>query len=157
MSIEAKFTHTNLVAKNWRRLARFYKEVFGCIPVPPERDLAGQWLDEATGLSGAHIRGIHLKLPGHGDTGPTLEIFEYDVEKDPLETAANRPGFGHVAFAVPDVNAAREAVLAAGGGKVGQVVSVEVTGAGTITFAYLTDPEGNIIEVQHWASTPDVT
>ncbi len=27
-------------------------------------------------------------------------------------------------------------------------MSVEVTGAGGIEFAYLTDPEGNIIEVQ---------
>jgi catechol-2,3-dioxygenase len=31
------------------------------------------------------------------------------------------------------------------------VVSVEVAGAGSITFAYLTDPEGNIVEVQRWS------
>ena len=30
----------------------------------------------------------------------------------------------------------------------GEVVSVEIPGAGGIVFAYLTDPEGNIIEVQ---------
>ena len=62
----------------------------------------------------------------------------------------NRPGFGHIAFAVDDVTAAREAVLAAGGGVVGETVTVEIAGAGEITFAYLTDPEGNIIEVQAW-------
>jgi len=36
----------------------------------------------------------------------------------------------------------------AGGGAVREVVSVEVLGAGGIEFAYLTDPEGNIIEIQ---------
>jgi predicted enzyme related to lactoylglutathione lyase len=80
VTINARFVHTNLVARDWRRLARFYEQVFGCTPVPPERDLSGQWLEDATG----------------------------------------------------------------------KVVSVEVAGVGTITFAYLTDPEGNVIEVQRW-------
>jgi len=30
-----KYTHTNLVARDWRRLADFYIKVFGCTPVPP--------------------------------------------------------------------------------------------------------------------------
>ena len=32
-------------------------------------------------------------------------------------TAVNRPGFGHIAFSVEDVAAARAEVLAAGGGR----------------------------------------
>lgn len=150
MATNARFVHTNLVARNWERLARFYEQVFGCAPVPPERDLSGQWLDEATGLPDAHIQGIHLRLPGYGDGGPTLEVFQYAKELGPFTPAANRPGFGHIAFAVKDIEAARQAVLAAGGGELGKVVSVEVAGAGAITFAYLTDPEGNIVEVQRW-------
>lgn len=150
MAIDARYVHTNLVARDWKRLARFYEQVFGCTPVPPERDLSGQWLDEATSLSDAHIRGIHLRLPGYGDGGPTLEVFQYAQEMGPSTPAANRPGFDHIAFAVDDVEVARQAVLAAGGGELGKVVSVEVAGAGAITFAYLTDPEGNIIEVQRW-------
>jgi predicted enzyme related to lactoylglutathione lyase len=150
MTIDAKFAHANLVARDWRRLARFYERVFGCAPVPPERDLAGRWLEDATGIPGAHIQGIHLRLPGYGDAGPTLEVFQYDPEGEGPTPAANRPGFGHIAFAVDDVEATRREVLAAGGGELGKVVSVEVAGAGSITFAYLTDPEGNIIEVQRW-------
>ena len=34
---------------------------------------------------------------------------------------------------------------------VGQVVSLAVPGAGPVTFAYVTDPEGNIIELQCWS------
>lgn len=151
MTIKARFVHANLVAQDWQRLARFYQDVFGCEPLPPERDLSGAWLEAATGLPGAHLRGIHLRLPGDGDGGPTLEIFQYDDLLERPATAVNRPGFGHLAFAVDDVAAAVEAVRAAGGGTVGEIVSLEVPGAGTVTFAYVTDPEGNVVEVQRWS------
>ena len=149
-----RYAHTNLVARDWRRLAGFYMEVFGCVPVPPERDLSGDWLDEATSLDGAHVRGVHLRLPGHGDDGPTLEVFQYDEETEAEAPAPNRPGYGHIAFAVEDVEAVKEAVLAMGGGSVGEVVKVDIPGAGTLEFAYMRDPEGNVIEIQRPASTP---
>jgi predicted enzyme related to lactoylglutathione lyase len=57
----------------------------------------------------------------------------------------------HIAFAVDDVEAARDAVIAAGGGIVGQIVSVDIPGAGEVTFVYATDPEGNILELQRWS------
>ncbi len=151
MRIQAKYVHTNLIARDWRRLAQFYEQVFGCMPVPPERDLAGPWLEEATGVPGAHIRGVHLRLPGYGDAGPTLEVFAYDGPQERPANEVSRPGFAHIAFLVDDVEAAREVVLAAGGGTVGKVVTLEVPGAGRVTFVYLTDPEGNIIELQSWS------
>jgi len=143
-----KYVHTNIVAKDWKKLSRFYQEVFGCIPVPPERDLSGQWLEKATGIKDAKIKGVHLRLPGYGENGPTIEIFQYNDQLESLEMFPNRPGLGHLAFAVEDVKAVKEAVLEAGGGMVGEVVNVEIPGAGCIEFAYLKDPEGNIIEVQ---------
>ncbi len=151
MAINARFVHTNLIAQDWKRLARFYEQVFGCTPILPERDLAGQWLEKGTGVPNAQIRGVHLRLPGYGDEGPTLEIFRYSPQAKRLKTTINRPGFAHIAFAVDDVESARDAVIAAGGRVVGQVVSVEVSGAGRVTFVYLTDPEENIIELQSWS------
>jgi predicted enzyme related to lactoylglutathione lyase len=62
-------------------------------------------------------------------------------------------GFGHIAFAVADVAAARDAVLAAGGAAVGTVEVVTIPGAGTITWTYVRDPEGNIIELQRRTPT----
>jgi predicted enzyme related to lactoylglutathione lyase len=150
VTFEARFVHTNLIARDWRLLARFYEEVFGCTPIPPERDLQGPWLVAATGLADAQIRGIHLRLPGHGDQGPTLEIFQYSPARERQGAGINYPGFAHIAFAVDDVVAARDAVLAAGGRTVGDIVTRQIAGAGTITFTYLTDPEGNIIELQRW-------
>ena len=60
MRVKVKLTHVNVIARDWRRLAAFYETVFGCVRVPPERDLAGLWLDAATGIPGARIRGVHL-------------------------------------------------------------------------------------------------
>ena len=150
MTIQARYVHTNLVAKDWQKLAQFYKDVFGCIPVPPERDLAGPWVDALTAIPGVGIRGVHLRLPGHGTTGPTLEIFQYDPGHQGEDKTVNRPGFAHIAFEVDDVAAAGDAVLAGGGGSVGDLVSLEIPGAGTVTLIYARDPEGNILELQQW-------
>lgn len=149
--MRAKYRHTNIVAENWRKLADFYQQVLGCTPVPPERESSAEWVERCTGVPGAGIRGIHLRLPGCGEDGPTLEIFEYNRAENRPATAINRPGFAHIAFEVDDVKAARDEVLAAGGECVGDLVTVEIKNAGTITFVYMTDPEGNIIELQKWA------
>jgi catechol 2,3-dioxygenase-like lactoylglutathione lyase family enzyme len=151
MSTNLRYVHTSLVARDWKRLARFYEEVLGCTPVPPERNMSGSWLEAATGVPGARIQGVHLRLPGCGEGGPTLEIFQYSPEADRHPGAANRPGYGHIAFIVDDVPTAREAVLAAGGSCVGETVTAEIQGSGTITFVYLADPEGNVVELQQWS------
>jgi catechol 2,3-dioxygenase-like lactoylglutathione lyase family enzyme len=151
MSIAAKYVHTNLVAQDWRALADFYQRVFGCLPVPPERDFHGETLDAGTGIANAHLRGVHLRLPGYGDNGPTLEVFNYDPLEPRGATAVNRPGFGHVAFSVDDVAAAQCAVLQAGGRAVGQIVTLQIATGAKVTWCYVTDPEGNIIELQAWS------
>ena len=148
--MQARYKHTNLIAADWQRLARFYEQVFGCARVPPERRLAGQWLARGTGVKDAAFRGVHLRLPGHGSDGPTLEIFQYSANLPKPPAAANREGFGHIAFEVADVEQAVAQVLACGGRMVGQVVSHPVKGIGLLTFAYAADPEGNIIELQSW-------
>lgn len=150
MPIQARYAHTNLVALDWKRLVDFYIEVFGCQPVLPERHIAEPWLAAVTGIAGVRLDGMHLRLPGHGENGPTLEIFQYHPAAGQLPTAANRPGFAHLAFAVEDVAAALSAVQRAGGGMLGELVKVQVAGAGTITLVYATDPEGNILELQRW-------
>lgn len=152
MPIAAQFVHCNLVANDWRKLAAFYENVFGCTRVPPERHLTEPWLARATGVPNAEVHGVHLRLPGCGEAGPTLEIFQYTPEGEKTCNAINRPGLAHLAFAVDDVPAARDAVLAAGGGVVGEMTTVAIPNAGTITFVYLTDPEGNILELQQWSA-----
>ena len=146
----ARYGHTNLIARDWRALVTFYVEVFGCVRVPPERHYRGSELERGTGVPGAEVHGAHLRLPGHGPDGPTLEIFTYSALRDRPETATNRPGFGHIAFVVDDVRAARDEVLAAGGHAIGEVVTLTAPDGTRVTWTYVTDPEGNVIELQTW-------
>ncbi len=150
MSISAKYVHTNLIARDWRSLADFYQEVFGCEPVPPERDYSGEGLERGTGVRGARLAGIHLKLPGTGPDGPTLELFQYTPGGDLLEPSIHRPGYCHIAFAVPNVCEARAAVLAHGGSPIGEVVQFDLPEGGRVEWCYVADPEGNGIELQTW-------
>lgn len=147
----ARYGHTNLIARDWRRLAAFYQQLFGCEVVPPERDYAGPTLEAGTGVPGATVRGVHLRLPGHGTDGPTLEIYSYSVEADGPPPAVNRPGFAHIAFQVDSVEDARQEVLAAGGRAVGEIVTLTTATKARVTWCYVTDPEGNIVELQSWA------
>lgn len=149
--IDARFGHVNVIARDWQGLADFYKEVFGMEVVPPLRDYRGPDLEAGTGIAGAALRGAHMRLPGLGAEGPTLEIYQFESGPEGITPAVNRPGFQHIAFVVPDVPAAREAVLAAGGNKVGAVVTLTTADGRRVTWTYVTDPEANILELQSWS------
>lgn len=71
--MKARYGHTNLVALDWRKLAHFYTDLFGCLPVPP------------------------------------------------------------------------------GGSAVGEVVTVDTADGRSVTWCYVTDLEGNIVELQAWS------
>lgn len=151
MTLDARYGHTNIIARDWRALSDFYQRVFGCVPVPPERDYSGPDLEAGTGVRGAAVQGVHLRLPGYGEAGPTLEIYSYTILAEAQPTAVNRPGFGHIAFAVPDVPRARAEVLARGGHALGQVVTLETATGAKVTWCYVADPEGNVVELQSWS------
>ncbi len=146
----SRYVHTNLVAHDWRALASFYQSVFGCIPVPPERDYSGEDIAAGTGVRGASLRGVHLRLPGFGEDGPTLEIFTYSQPADGPVPEVNRPGLAHIAFAVASVDDAQRAVLASGGKTVGDIVTLATSEEDRVTWCYVRDPEGNVIELQSW-------
>lgn len=148
--MNVKFAHANIVSKDWTKLAEFYIKVFGCEPVYPERDLQGSWVDKLTAQKKAHIRVIHLKLPGYTD-GPTLEIFQYNnIPDQEFPKLINQPGFAHLAFLVDDVYQYLNKLLQNGGSELGEVVEKEIENVGFLTAVYARDPEGNIIEIQSW-------
>lgn len=149
--MHAKYVHTNLIAQDWKQLADFYTTVFDCVPVPPERDYQGEALDAGTGLKGTRLTGAHLRLPGYDENGPTIEIYTYNELKPHPGTVVNRPGFGHIAFEVNDVSEAWETVKSHGGRAVGEIVTLTTKTGAKVTWCYMTDPEGNIIELQSWS------
>ena len=146
----ARYVHTNLIARDWRTLAAFYESVLGCVPVPPERDYSGSVFDAGTGVKGARLTGMHLRMPGEGEAGPTLEIFNYSTLVEAPRPAVNRPGFCHICFAVDSVEEARAEFLANGGSTIGEVVTLTTSAGSKVTWCYVADPEGNIVELQRW-------
>ena len=150
-SVGVSFGHVSIVARDWKRLSRFYQAVFGCEPVPPRRKLSGAWLEAGTAVENAALEGEHLRLPGHGPDGPTLEIYSYSSALEKPETVANRLGLAHLAFSVPDVEEALGRVRAEGGRALGEVTSASVPGKGRVTFVYACDPDDNAVELQSWS------
>jgi len=150
MKNQIKFVHTNIIAKDWKKLAQFYIDVFNCEPTYPERDLRGEWVDKLTKINDVNIRGMHLKLPGY-DNGPTLEIFEFnEILESQNESIVNNKGFRHIAFHVSDVNETINKVIANGGTKYGDLIEKEIENMGFLKAIYVRDPEGNIVEIQNW-------
>ncbi len=145
-----RFAHTNIVAKDHKKLADFYMQALGCTVALPEGKLAGEWLEKGIAISGVSILGITLTLPGYDKQGPTLEIFQYSTMLENSGVpAANRQGFAHIAFQVDDVSSVADKALSVGGKKLGEITQKEFK-SGTLTFTYVTDPEGNIIELLNW-------
>ena len=145
-----RYAHTNLVAADWRAMVKFYVEVFDCRPVGTERDRRGAHIDALTGLKDVHMEGIHLKLPGYGEGGPTLEVFQFDENARRPIPALNRPGFAHIAFQVDDLEEKRLQIKEWGGEDLGSITTLEIREEGRLTLIYMTDPEGNIVELQNW-------
>jgi predicted enzyme related to lactoylglutathione lyase len=152
MKNEIKYVHTNLIAKDWKKLVQFYIDVFECLPIYPERDITGEWIDKMTQITDVNIRGMHLKLPGY-DNGPTIEIFEYNKSPNSKnQPSINNYGFGHIAFHVTNVEETIEKIIAHGGSKYGDIIEKEIQGIGILKAIYSMDPEGNIIEIQNWSN-----
>lgn len=149
MSIQ--FVHVNLIAKDWKKLADFYINVFGCIPVLPERHLSGEWIDAVTQFKDVQIDGVHLALPGfQNEPKITLEIFQYNQMASDTEKALNQPGFAHIAFHVDDIAEILRLFKLNGGRALGKLVEKEMPGLGLLSVVYARDPEGNIVELQTW-------
>lgn len=147
MPIQARYAHTNLIVNDFARMVAFYKDVLGFTEAEPMRTQSSEAFARLTGLPGASILNQHLRFPGDtGNGGPTLEIICYNQQLPHDRPAANRPGFRHLCFNVDDVDAAFAAVIAAGGGSLGEVVRTENPRAFN-HIVYATDPEGNILEL----------
>ena len=148
--MKIRYVHTNIIAEDWKRVSLFYQKVFGCKPIPPQRDLNGEWLDKLTGIENVHVRGEHLTLPGYEECLPTLEIFSYNSTELDNSKHINSIGLAHLAFEVDDVESVLQKIKTEGGGQVGELIKTEYPNHVTATFVYAKDIEGNIIELQSW-------
>ncbi len=145
-----RYDHVNIGARDVDRLASFYEQAFGCIRLSSSDNLTGIQGARGMGLHEAEIRAVWLRLPGHGENGPFLELFEYSHSLENAEPLANRQGYNHIGFEVPDVEAALDSLVEAGGTRLGEIVDFESPNDGVITFVFARDPEENIIQLVYY-------
>jgi lactoylglutathione lyase len=132
--------HAGLSVADLEASAAFYRRALGF-----EREVEFE-------LPGG-IRGLMLKLP----TGGRLELFEHPASEggltpeSPLAALGTR-GYGHFAVGTPDIDAVYARALEAGGV---EKVSPRPSPEPGVRFAFLADPEGNLVELVERASPRD--
>lgn len=143
-----KYSHTNIISKDYKKLANFYVENLNCKFIN-DINFDGDWIDKMTMLKNVKIKGCQLSLPGY-DEGPTLEIFQY--QDGDLNNIANKPntqGYGHIAFLVNEIENVLNKIINNGGKQVGDLI-IKDFGNKILKAVYLHDPENNIIELLNW-------
>lgn len=140
-----KLRHINLVARDADALAAFYVQALGCEIRRGPWTLSGAWVGQGNGRPGCSIRAIWLDLPDPG--APFLEIHQHTDTPDMDRPQVHHPGFGHLAFQVPDLAAALERIVQAGGHQLGEIVDFGRPGAPYL-IVYTRDPEGNVLELE---------
>ncbi|MFB6087790.1 MAG: VOC family protein [Haloarculaceae archaeon] len=129
--------HVGTTVRDLDRAVAFYRDVFDCA-VLDRFTVSGEAFETAVDVPGATGRFAHLD-----GGGARVELVEYDPEGD--EAAAesvNQPGSKHLAFDVDDL----DAFYAALPDDVDTVSEPRTTSSGTCIM-FLSDPEGNLVEV----------
>jgi catechol 2,3-dioxygenase-like lactoylglutathione lyase family enzyme len=126
--------HTSLSVADLDAQRAWYQHVLGLAEVVEEFQLAEPAVRTAVLQSSS---GVRLELIERAGASRTRAY------ADPLD-AASTLGFGHWALSVRDLDAAFAAIVAAGGLAVWPPADAVQPGA---RFAYVKDPEGNLIEL----------
>jgi catechol 2,3-dioxygenase-like lactoylglutathione lyase family enzyme len=131
--VSVALDHAGLCVADLGDAQRFYAAAFGFQAEFPFE----------LGVDG--IRGVMLKLPDGG----RLELFERPGSapnrrpETPI-AALNTRGYGHFAVTAPDIDPVYERALAAGAT---EKVSPRPSPEPGVRFAFLADPEGNLVEL----------
>jgi glyoxylase I family protein len=140
--------HVNIVVADMERSLAFYVGLLG-MRVTFETDLAGEWIDAVTGLTGVSARCVFCHPSGGG---ARFELLEYRLPPGvslPENALPHTQGLRHVAMETDDLDAAYRRLSDAGVDVVSPPVSVPfriVNGIQKRLF-YLRDPDGAIIEL----------
>jgi catechol 2,3-dioxygenase-like lactoylglutathione lyase family enzyme len=140
MAIE-RMDHVSIVVEDLAGAIEFF-EALG-MEVGDEGSVEGAEVDRIVGLEGVRSDLAFVKTPdGHGQ----IELVKF--KSPPLEEGdpaapVNTPGLSHLCFAIDDLDAVLDALLAKGGQLVGEVVRY----GNSYKLCYVRGPEGVIVEL----------
>jgi glyoxylase I family protein len=133
----ARLDHVGLAVAGLEAAAAWFSDVFGLVP---ELSLRVDAID------------LSIEMLIHPEFGYRLELLhrpgsdgQAAKPADPAE-AAGREGYGHVAFDVADLDGAYDRAVARGARPVMPPCPSPEPG---VRMAFVTDPEGNLIELLH--------
>ncbi|RDC75391.1 hypothetical protein DLJ49_01175 [Rhodovulum sp. 12E13] len=132
----APILHFSAMVDDLDRTVAFYGDAFGFTPSLPPTDL-GDAFARMVGVSGVSARLAQLT---HADRPETLEFVACPGR---LGAAAEAIPLAHVAFCVPDLDAALDAARAAGAEVLGEVVAFSEGRS-----AYCREPGGSVFELE---------
>lgn len=137
--------HATIVTRDLPRLETFYVGLFNA-KVLQRLDLDSPEFAAGTGVPNARAQTVHLMF---ADCLTVLEITQYADGVDTGRGRADVPGLRHIALGVTNMDEAvavirEKGVEVLGGGPVRLVSPARVRG---VSFMYILDPDGNIVEL----------
>jgi lactoylglutathione lyase len=131
--MQTAFDHVGLSVADLGAAVAFYERAFGFTPefafTLDPHPIRGTML--------LHGSGARLELFAHAESGHGLQ------GRTPIEALATR-GYGHFALSAPDIEPVFAGALAAGATA---VVTPRPSPEPGVRFAFLADPEGNLVEL----------
>jgi glyoxylase I family protein len=130
--VSVGFDHVGLSVASLDAASKFYSSAFGF-----EAEFSFALPGEIRGLMMRHPAGFRLELFEHPAGVGGIRVAH------PIEASATH-GFGHFALNAPDIAPVYEAALIAGASG---VVAPRPSPEPGVRFAFLADPEGNLVEL----------
>jgi catechol 2,3-dioxygenase-like lactoylglutathione lyase family enzyme len=131
--------HVGLQVADIERAGEFYRHALGASWLVLPLTFEGRGAEQAMGAEGVRLR---LAMVGIGDAA--IELFQFLAPAIPEWARRPREGrLPHLAVQVEDVDAALERVESAGGRRLWPAVDR----FGAARVIYVTDPDGNVVEL----------
>lgn len=140
-----RLDHINIVVSRLEEAREFFLRL-GFV----ERDqaeLAGDWISAIVGLKDVQARYVALELPGSVTRVELIEYLSPPTEADPAIGRANRLGFRHLAFAVPDIEAEVARLQAEGISFLSEIKTFAKTGK---KLVYFYGPDSILLELAEY-------
>jgi catechol 2,3-dioxygenase-like lactoylglutathione lyase family enzyme len=140
--------HTGITVSDLERSLAFWRDVLG-FELSHRAHQKGEMASEITGVPDAEIKLAVLKAPG----GHKIELLEYLAPPDRKHVALRPCDIGsvHVAFAVNDLEAVLQAIVASGWKPAGLPQTLQSGPNAGKRVVYLRDPDGTTIELMQQA------
>ena len=137
--------HFSIGCSDADRSIAFYRDLFGMEVIADREVESGGFVEQVTGVAGAHVRIVHLR--GHG---LHFELIEYLAPRgEQRAREPNHAGSAHLCFIASDLDAACRKLSEHGvrlrtkGGPVTVIGGPNDGGKGV----YVEDPDGNAVEI----------